>query len=73
MKKYTDTGKKDTRSGFGDGLTELGKKNKADLMTKYLARDKIDKPDPNNSQIKIKIENNKTQQMISIPSKYNKQ
>ncbi|RMA56253.1 transketolase family protein [Ulvibacter antarcticus] len=28
MKKYTDTGKKDTRSGFGDGLTELGKTNK---------------------------------------------
>lgn len=28
MKKYTDTGKKDTRSGFGDGLTALGKKNK---------------------------------------------
>lgn len=28
MKKYTDTGKKDTRSGFGDGLTELGKNNK---------------------------------------------
>jgi len=28
MKKYTDSGKKDTRSGFGDGLTELGKKNK---------------------------------------------
>ena len=27
MKKYTDTGKKDTRSGFGDGLTELGKMN----------------------------------------------
>src|SRR5690554_3432593 len=27
MKKYTDTGKKDTRSGFGDGLTALGKKN----------------------------------------------
>ncbi len=27
MKKYTDTGKKDTRSGFGDGLTELGKTN----------------------------------------------
>lgn len=25
MKKYTDTGKKDTRSGFGAGLTELGK------------------------------------------------
>jgi len=28
MKKYTDTGKKDTRSGFGAGLTELGKTNK---------------------------------------------
>lgn len=27
MKKYTDTGKKDTRSGFGAGLTELGKIN----------------------------------------------
>lgn len=27
MKKYIDTGMKDTRSGFGDGLTELGKKN----------------------------------------------
>ncbi len=25
MKKYIDTGKKDTRSGFGDGLTQLGK------------------------------------------------
>ncbi len=25
MKKYIDTGKKDTRSGFGAGLTELGK------------------------------------------------
>ena len=23
MKKYTDTGKKDTRSGFGAGLAEL--------------------------------------------------
>ncbi len=28
MKKYTDSGKKDTRSGFGAGLTELGKTNK---------------------------------------------
>lgn len=28
MKKYIDTGKKDTRSGFGAGLTELGKSNK---------------------------------------------
>ncbi|MCY2687925.1 transketolase family protein [Salinimicrobium sp. TH3] len=27
MKKYTNTGSKDTRSGFGDGLTELGKNN----------------------------------------------
>jgi len=27
MIKYTDTGKKDTRSGFGAGLTELGKTN----------------------------------------------
>ena len=27
MKKHIDTGKKDTRSGFGDGLTELGKTN----------------------------------------------
>jgi transketolase len=27
MKKYTDQGKKDTRSGFGAGLAELGRKN----------------------------------------------
>ena len=27
IKKYIDQGKKDTRSGFGAGLTELGKKN----------------------------------------------
>ena len=27
MKKYTYTEKKDTRSGIGDGLTELGRKN----------------------------------------------
>ena len=27
MKTYTDSGKKDTRSGFGDALTELGQKN----------------------------------------------
>ncbi len=27
MKKYTNTGNKDTRSGFGDGLTELGQSN----------------------------------------------
>jgi len=26
MKKYTNTGSKDTRSGFGAGMTELGKK-----------------------------------------------
>lgn len=28
MKIYNNTGSKDTRSGFGDGLTELGQKNK---------------------------------------------
>lgn len=28
MKEYTYTEKKDTRSGFGDGLTELGRENK---------------------------------------------
>ena len=28
MTNYIDTGKKDTRSGFGDGLTELGRNNK---------------------------------------------
>lgn len=28
MKKYTNTGNKDTRSGFGAGLAELGKTNK---------------------------------------------
>ncbi|MEN8139459.1 MAG: transketolase C-terminal domain-containing protein [Bacteroidota bacterium] len=27
MTKYIDSGKKDTRSGFGDGFTELGKEN----------------------------------------------
>lgn len=27
MKKYTNTGSKDTRSGFGAGMAELGKKN----------------------------------------------
>ncbi|MEC7773092.1 MAG: transketolase family protein [Bacteroidota bacterium] len=27
MKKYTNTGDKDTRSGFGEGLTELGRNN----------------------------------------------
>ncbi|WP_372945318.1 transketolase family protein [Muriicola sp.] len=27
MKKYTDQGKKDTRSGFGAGMTELGRTN----------------------------------------------
>ena len=27
MKKYIDTGKKDTRSGFGAGLLEAGRKN----------------------------------------------
>ena len=27
MKKYTNTGSKDTRSGFGAGMTELGQTN----------------------------------------------
>ena len=27
MKKYTNTGNKDTRSGFGAGLAELGQTN----------------------------------------------
>ena len=27
MKKYTNQGSNDTRSGFGDGLTELGRTN----------------------------------------------
>ncbi|WP_343488388.1 transketolase family protein [Allomuricauda sp. d1] len=27
MKKYTDQGKQDTRSGFGEGMTELGRTN----------------------------------------------
>lgn len=48
MKKYTDTGKKDTRSGFGDGLTELGRKNPnvvalcADLIGSLKMQDFID-------------------------------
>ena len=28
MKEYTNTGSKDTRSGFGEALLELGKQNK---------------------------------------------
>ncbi|MCM4157635.1 transketolase C-terminal domain-containing protein [Gramella sp. AN32] len=48
MKKYTDTGKKDTRSGFGDGLTELGRSNPnvvalcADLIGSLKMQDFID-------------------------------
>ncbi|MDT0691538.1 transketolase family protein [Salegentibacter sp. F188] len=48
MKKYTDTGKKDTRSGFGDGLTELGRTNPnvvalcADLIGSLKMQDFID-------------------------------
>ncbi|UZH56072.1 transketolase family protein [Salinimicrobium tongyeongense] len=48
MKKYIDTGKKDTRSGFGDGLTELGRKNPnvvalcADLVGSLKMQDFID-------------------------------
>ncbi len=48
MKKYTYTEKKDTRSGFGDGLTELGRKNPnvvalcADLVGSLKMQDFID-------------------------------
>ncbi|MDX1543607.1 MAG: transketolase family protein [Christiangramia sp.] len=48
MKKYTDTGKIDTRSGFGDGLTELGRSNPnvvalcADLIGSLKMQDFID-------------------------------
>ena len=31
MEKYTNTGDKDTRSGFGEGLTELGRNNNSQL------------------------------------------
>jgi transketolase len=52
MKKYTNTGSKDTRSGFGAGLTELGKTNEnvvalcADL-TGSLKMDEFKKNHPN--------------------------
>ena len=52
MKKFTYTELKDTRSGFGDGLTELGKKNKnvvalcADL-TGSLKMNQFKKENPN--------------------------
>ena len=48
MKTYTDTGKKDTRSGFGAGLTELGRTNPnvvalcADLVGSLKMQDFID-------------------------------
>ncbi|MGA9325238.1 MAG: transketolase C-terminal domain-containing protein [Salegentibacter sp.] len=48
MKKYTDSGKKDTRSGFGAGLTELGRNNPnvvalcADLVGSLKMQDFID-------------------------------
>lgn len=48
MKKYTDQGKNDTRSGFGAGLTELGKSNPkvvalcADLVGSLKMQDFID-------------------------------
>ncbi|AVR46234.1 transketolase [Christiangramia fulva] len=47
-KKYTDSGKQDTRSGFGAGLTELGRKNPnvvalcADLVGSLKMQDFID-------------------------------
>ena len=48
MKKYIDTGKKDTRSGFGDALTELGRTHPnvvalcADLVGSLKMQDFID-------------------------------
>ena len=48
MKTYIDTGKKDTRSGFGAGLTELGRTNPnvvalcADLVGSLKMQDFID-------------------------------
>jgi transketolase len=48
MKKYTDQGKVDTRSGFGAGLTELGRTNPnvvalcADLIGSLKMQDFID-------------------------------
>ncbi|CAL2087460.1 putative transketolase C-terminal section [Tenacibaculum sp. 190524A05c] len=48
MKEYTYTEKKDTRSGFGDGLTELGRNNSdvvalcADLVGSLKMQDFID-------------------------------
>jgi transketolase len=48
MKKYTDQGSKDTRSGFGAGMTELGRTNPkvvalcADLVASLKLQDFID-------------------------------
>lgn len=48
MKKYTDQGKNDTRSGFGDGMTELGRTHPrvvalcADLVGSLKIQDFID-------------------------------
>ncbi|MCP9198281.1 transketolase family protein [Gramella sp. GC03-9] len=48
MKEYKNTGNKDTRSGFGDGLTELGRSNPnvvalcADLVGSLKMQDFID-------------------------------
>ncbi|MDA0200797.1 MAG: transketolase family protein, partial [Bacteroidetes bacterium] len=48
MKKYTDQGKVDTRSGFGAGLTELGRTHPnvvalcADLVGSLKMQDFID-------------------------------
>lgn len=48
MKEYKNTGSKDTRSGFGDGLTELGRSNPnvvalcADLVGSLKMQDFID-------------------------------
>jgi transketolase len=38
MKNYINTGSKDTRSGFGAGMTELGQKNVVALCADLIDR-----------------------------------
>ena len=37
MENYINQGNKDTRSGFGEGLTELGRSNE-NVVTAYLGK-----------------------------------
>ena len=46
MKKYTDTGKKDTRSGFGAGLAEVGRKNPNVVAYRFAQDGKIHRREP---------------------------